>query len=345
MRILHICPDFHNTNIYKNLIMKLSENGVENRVIIPTRKSKVRVCDSEEVYTLPTFSNVDRLMFYRKQDNILKMVEEKKYYENMDIVHAHTLFSSGYLAYKIHKEYNIPYIVAVRNTDVNIFFKYMIHLRKLGMEILKNAKKIVFISPSYKEAVFKRYISKELLESMEEKTEIIPNGINDEWFQGTAQCRKIKETISFVQVGKLDKNKNHNKSLNLIKELNRLGYRVRFNIVGDGKKVKMIKSWEKKYNFVKYHGNLDIKQMKDLYIDQSFLILPSKKETFGLVYIEAMSQGIPIICTEGQGVSGYFKEYEVGAYLNKNKKDNIDKILNLINNYERLCCTALKKSK
>ncbi|MGL5479554.1 MAG: hypothetical protein ACRDCB_10990, partial [Clostridium sp.] len=46
-----------------------------------------------------------------------------------------------------------------------------------------------------------------------------------------------------------------------------------------------------------------------------------------------------------QGVSGYFKEYEVGAYLNKNKKDNIDKILNLINNYERLCCTALKKSK
>jgi glycosyltransferase involved in cell wall biosynthesis len=31
--------------------------------------------------------------------------------------------------------------------------------------------------------------------------------------------------------------------------------------------------------------------------------MPSKYETFGLVYIEAMSQGLPIF--EGQGVDGF----------------------------------------
>ena len=40
--------------------------------------------------------------------------------------------------------------------------------------------------------------------------------------------------------------------------------------------------------------------------------MPSRYETFGLVYGEAMSQGLPIIYSKGQGVDGYFKEGTVG---------------------------------
>ena len=40
--------------------------------------------------------------------------------------------------------------------------------------------------------------------------------------------------------------------------------------------------------------------------------MPSKHETFGLVYAEAMSQGLPVIYTKGQGFDGQFPEGEVG---------------------------------
>ena len=37
----------------------------------------------------------------------------------------------------------------------------------------------------------------------------------------------------------------------------------------------------------------------------------SKKETFGLVYIESLSQGTPIIYTKGEGIDGYFRDVQV----------------------------------
>lgn len=40
--------------------------------------------------------------------------------------------------------------------------------------------------------------------------------------------------------------------------------------------------------------------------------MPSHKETFGLVYAEAMSQGLPIIYTKNQGFDGQFPDGYVG---------------------------------
>ncbi|HGK7332802.1 TPA: glycosyltransferase [Streptococcus suis] len=40
--------------------------------------------------------------------------------------------------------------------------------------------------------------------------------------------------------------------------------------------------------------------------------MPSFHESFGLVYAEAMSQGMPVIYTRGQGFDGQFEEGVVG---------------------------------
>ena len=39
--------------------------------------------------------------------------------------------------------------------------------------------------------------------------------------------------------------------------------------------------------------------------------MPSKYETFGLVYPEAMSRGIPIVYTKNQGFDKYFEDGEI----------------------------------
>jgi glycosyltransferase involved in cell wall biosynthesis len=52
--------------------------------------------------------------------------------------------------------------------------------------------------------------------------------------------------------------------------------------------------------------------MKRFYADIDVLLVPSCAETFGMVYLEAMSQGVPVLYTRGQGFDGQFAEGEVG---------------------------------
>ena len=72
-------------------------------------------------------------------------------------------------------------------------------------------------------------------------------------------------------------------------------------------------------------------------------IMPSFHETFGLVYLEAMTQGLPIIYTKGQGVDGYFKENSPGYSVNPYSIDDIkNKIILTIENIQQLSANSLK---
>ena len=162
MKILHICPDYYGTSLYKNMIDNLSNKGIENHIFITQnedgdKKSK----DSNNIYvTKHKYTILDRILFFKKQkknlDEIIKVFDVNAY----DLIHAHNLFSAGYIAYKLKEKFNTPYIVAIRNTDVNVFLKYMLHLRNVGVKILNNAKSNVYISPSYMNTVLNSYIPK-----------------------------------------------------------------------------------------------------------------------------------------------------------------------------------------
>ena len=52
--------------------------------------------------------------------------------------------------------------------------------------------------------------------------------------------------------------------------------------------------------------------MKRFYADVDVLLVPSSAETFGMVYLEAMSQGVPVLYTRGQGFDGQFEEGAAG---------------------------------
>ena len=60
----------------------------------------------------------------------------------------------------------------------------------------------------------------------------------------------------------------------------------------------------------------------------------SKPETFGLVYVEALSQHLPIIYAQGQGFDGYYQDGYVGYPAEAGNAAAIaEKIESLIKNY------------
>src|SRR5690606_22696545 len=92
-----------------------------------------------------------------------------------------------------------------------------------------------------------------------------------------------------------------------------------------------------KYNFITYHKPCSKEKLLELYRANDILVMPSKTETFGLVYAEAMSQGLPVIYSKGQGFDGQFKEGLIGYHVDCFDPVNIaSSILKIVNNYEEM---------
>ena len=65
-----------------------------------------------------------------------------------------------------------------------------------------------------------------------------------------------------------------------------------------------------------------------MYTENSdIFVMPSKFETFGLVYVEALTQGLHLIYTRGQGFDGYFADGTIGYSV---KYDDSEEIKNRI---------------
>ena len=348
MNILHINSYYAIGSFYKNLFQKQIDTGHHLQVYIPAIKQfNDNNRDFGDYSTIsPILDKFDRFFFKRKQRLLLSDLTQKIKIDDIDLVHSHSLFTNGYLALNIKKRYGIPYLAAIRNTDVNIFFKYMIHLRKYGIEVMNQASYLIFLSPKYRDFIIKKYIPEKSKQTHMKKSIIIPNGIDEFWFKNKNQKkRKPKEKeINLLFVGNIDKNKNVLTTLKAIGILQKKGYQIKFTIVGKILDQSIYKKIQK--NSCVSHKNYSPKEkLLEIYKKNDIFIMPSKTETFGRVYPEAMSQGLPVIYSKGQGFDGQFPEGTVGYHVNSSEPEDIaEKIECILKNYEQISENCIEKA-
>jgi len=345
MKILHINSYFSKRTFYKNLYDKQISNGLDIDVFVPVSSSYKKSQNDLGAYTLVSsnYKEFDRVVFYLKHKKIYSDIKKKYKMNEYSLIHAHSLFSNGYIAMRIKQDYGIPYIVAVRNTDVNTFFKYMIHLRSLGIKILRKAERIVFLSSSYRDVVLENYASKYKNELLD-KTVIIPNGIDKFWFNNKSSLKDIPKDkkIRLLYIGDINKNKNIITTVKAINILRDQGYSVDYTIVGKIKDYSI-------YNEIKEVPYINIVQpmqkdeLIEVYRRNDVFVMPSIHETFGLVYAEAISQGLPVIYTKGQGFDGQFEDGVVGYSVDCFSPEDIAKrVLDVIKNYRILTTNCIE---
>lgn len=347
MRVLHINCNYIGTTLHQLMIEKLDAMGIENKVFVPIYDKNLSVIKPKKnVILCECFKKWDRVLFDYKQWKIHKALEKKINCRKYDVIHAYTLFTDGNCARKISKKYSIPYVVAVRNTDVNDFFRLMPHLRKRGVKIMLEAKAIFFLSEAYRNYVFEKYIPSRYHEVIRKKTYVIPNGIDEFWFNNSLIEEKILgNKLRLIYVGRIDRNKNISATQKAMALLRSKGYEVSLTVVG---KVEDIKLFEtiKADSYTKCFPAMSKNELLEQYRTHDIFVMPSFTESFGLVYAEAMSQGLPVIYTRGQGFDGQFDEGKVGYAVDcLNANDIADKIIKIINNYSAISYNTLSCSK
>lgn len=348
IKVLHLCSAYIQSNLYRELTEALDKTGISQVVYIPIKRkeddNKKNLKNTKNVALIYSkiFNDFDRFLYFRKINKLLADIKTKLDFDLINIVHAHTLFSMGGIALKLKREKNIDYIVTVRNTDVNIFFKYLFYLRGIGIQIMRESKKVIFLSPAYRKYILDKIVPDHLRESIKKKSVVVPNGINSFFLKNKYNRPELgnKNDIKLIYVGEFTKNKNIEISIKLARKLKDLGYNISFFIVGGG--------GNNEYNIKKLARiNKDIveicerikerKKLLNVYRKSNIFIMPSQNETFGLVYGEAMSQGLPVIYSKGQGIDGYFKDGKVGYSVNpKDINDSLKKIEMILGNYNNI---------
>lgn len=333
MRVLHINCNYIGTTLHQLMIEKMNGFDYENSVFVPTYNRNLSVIKpNKNVVVCECFKKNDRFIFDYKQKKIFKGLEKCFDVKDYDLIHAYTLFTDGNCARKIFEKYTIPYVVAVRNTDVNDFFRLMPHLRKRGIKTMLKAKAVFFLSESYKKQVFDKYVPKKYRDELKKKSFVIPNGIDEFWLENLPITEnKINGRVKLIYAGRIDKNKNIISTQKAIKFLNKKGYDIDLTVVGkieDKGVFDKIKCDEN----TEYISPKPKEELLKLYREHNIFVMPSVHETFGLVYAEAMSQGLPVIYTKGQGFDGQFADgivgYGVSAYDVEDIANGIEKIIN-----------------
>lgn len=318
------------------MIEHLDAIGYSNQVFVPTYDKKLSVIvPNENVCLCECFRKWDRLFFDYKQAKIRRGIESNIEITNFDVIHAYTLFSDGNCARKVSHKYSIPYVVAVRNTDVNDFFRFMPHLRRRGVQIMLDAKAVFFLSESYRKQVFEKYIPSQYWTEIEKKTHIIPNGIDAYWLENAVSTiKKIdKKSIKLIYAGRIDRNKNIKTTQKAMEILRKQGYETSLSVVGkiqDEKEFRIIEMDP----YTRFFHAMAKDELIDKYRSSDIFVMPSFTESFGLVYAEAMSQGLPVVYSKGQGFDGQFNEGLVGYHVEANSPNDVaDGIKHIIDNY------------
>lgn len=339
MNIFHINSYFVSRNLYKNIYDHQIVQGDHIKVFVPVSTKRTPAEFDRGNYTdiSYNFNNFDRYFFFLKHFKIYRDYKKKYPEFPYEIVHAHSLFSNGFIGCLIKRDRHIPYIAAVRDTDVNSFFKYRFYLRGIGNKILESADKVIFLSASYRDQVISKYVRKSLQADVLEKSVVIPNGISDIWLKNIPDKeKKLKnvKSVNIVCTGIIDKRKNCRVTVEACRQLIEKGFSVQLTFIG---KVIDQSIYEaiRKQSFVKYLNPTDAENLIKIYADQDIFVMPSRTETFGLVYAEAISQGLPVVYTKGQGFDRQFEDGHVGYAVDSgNPADVADKIEKILKNYE-----------
>ena len=312
--VLHVCGDFAKQRIYPRLVTHLTRQGVAQVVYAPVRTEGEADWNSSDLARVQChfrhiLSPRHRVLFRSKVTRVVRDIVAHVDLSEVRLSHAHFLYSDGAVALALKRRFGLPYIVAVRNTDINAFMRYRPDLRWIRDRVLWEASRVVLLSPAY-EQILERRLSANLRDEIRLKTLVIPNGVEEEWLiPPPGQARSSTGELALLYVGDFSKNKNLPGLLEAASRLARTRS-LRLTLVGGGgggsaTVERLLASG--RYPFAKHVGRVeDPSALREIYRDHDVFVMVSTRETFGVVYIEALSQGLPIVHTRGQGVDGYF---------------------------------------
>ena len=226
----------------------------------------------------------------------------------LDIVHAHSEMSMGVVASRIAKRLNLPHVFTfhVMLEDFRQYFLWGLFPLGMARDYLAALYEDpdFIIAPSEKVQVYLRHTL-----GIDKDIEVIPTGLDLGLFDASAFSKEDRarwragnglgvDDVVMVSVGRISEEKNLDVALRSMPELLKRHPRLRYLIVGDGPSRPGLVALARQLGIereVVFTGFVPWEKIPGVYRSSDLLVFLSCSESQGLVTIEAMASGLPVI--------------------------------------------------
>jgi glycosyltransferase involved in cell wall biosynthesis len=182
------------------------------------------------------------------------------------------------------------------------------------------------------EAVCKTYKARQYLQRKGfQRVRVIPVGVNTSLF--FPESREDTETFELLTVGNLIPLKNYSLLLDVFRQLSNMKSDVRLTIIGTGPEQTRIINYLKQYGLidrVEIIKKVPNKKLQHYYSRANIFLLFSKIEIFGMVMLEAMACGCPVVATPLPGVLDVISKSVNGFIVDEDSPGHIAHHINSI---------------
>ncbi len=216
-----------------------------------------------------------------------------KNFGKVNVIHAHVSYPAGYIASVLSKEFDIPYILTEHMSP----FPFLSLMRK-GKPIqeiyqaLSGASKTIAVSPS---------LAKQITSFSFTEPVVVPNLVDERRF---SLGLPSSEKFIFFTLGLLSKQKGIDYLLKAVARWNPSPKQFQFRIGGDGPMRPHYERMAEELGVadrVQWLSTVSRDVAPELFRQCHVYVMPSRHETFGIVYAEAIASGKPVIATRCGG--------------------------------------------
>ena len=318
-----------------NLSINLVKLGVEVHVVtcdFPNTPA-YEVVEGVEVhrfdsYNLPTpdFAAWIQLMNLNMQRAATKIIKSNR--DGSIIIHAHDWLSAKAGIGLKHLN-RLPLVSTIHATEYGrrggIFSDYNRMIHEIEVWLGSESKRVICCSRYMAEQVNK------VLGVPYEKIKVIPNGIDPSIFTNLEGVEDVRSRFAdrneklVLYVGRLVVEKGVQVLLDAIpKVLQKLD--AKFVIAGDGYlRSELVKRVAESGLAGKVHitGYLDTNTIRRLFLAADVCVIPSLYEPFGIVALEAMAAGCPVVASDTGGLSEIIEHEKTGVKVYPNNPDSL----------------------
>lgn len=227
-----------------------------------------------------------------------------------DLIDAHYFYPDGVVAARFARDWDLPFIVTARGSDINQITNYA-GPRKQILSAARQAAAIITVSQALKDRLIELGLDSNPIH-------VLRNGVDLELFQPKDRqvCRNELGVHGrlILSVGHLIPRKGHDlviRALNLLPDTDLI-------IVGDGPERGKLERLAIELGLkdrVRFLGQIAHADLPDIYSAADMLVLASSREGWANVLLEAMACGTPVIASDVWGTKEVVKESAAGKLI------------------------------
>lgn len=255
--------------------------------------------------SLPSFGieRSKKAFFYIQFQLYKKIIKTILKKQRIDIIHAHSYYPAGYMSTNLKNYFSIPFVVTEHSSKI-VLNNLSAEKKDFLAQTVNIADCFICVSNYLKESV-------EAITGTKKTIEILPNLVSPLFYYE----KKIEENQKFVitSVGSLISLKRHDLLINAFNDAFKTNENVILEIIGVGPEYSNLEMLIKNLKLgkkVKLLGGLSREETALKMRKSDMFALISSLETFGVVYIEALASGLPVLSVNNGGSQDIIKDAE-----------------------------------